>query len=266
MIGAIFGDIVGSCYEFDNINTTDFELFGPDSHFTDDSVMSLAVCQSMIEGYKNEELTRSRLIINLKKFGSKYPDAGYGFLFRKWIENDSDKPYQSYGNGSAMRVSSVAYVYQNLIEVERYAKISAEITHDTMQGVLGAKIIACSIYLALKGYTKKQIINYLEQRFKFKLEGNYEEIRKNKILDDNCLITVNKALIAFVTGQNLEEVIRIAISMQGDSDTVACIAASLAKAYYGIDQSVKNKVLSYLDHDLKEIVDNFEKFINDLKN
>ncbi|WP_156299587.1 ADP-ribosylglycohydrolase family protein [Streptobacillus canis] len=248
MLGAIIGDIIGSPYEFDqnNIKTTIFPLFSEKSCFTDDTVMSIAVADGLIAGYGNEELTEKEIIKAMKKWAKEYPNAGYGLRFSQWVLSDESTPYNSFGNGSAMRVSACAWLYNNLRDVEKYAEISARITHNHPEGIKGAKATAAAIFLARMGATKEYIKNYIIDTYEYIFKP-CDEIRPDYHHVESCQETVPEAFAAFFEGNSFEEVIRLAISLGGDSDTLAAIAGSIAEAYYGIDESLSSEAFKYLD-------------------
>lgn len=263
MIGAIIGDIIGSPYEFDqnNIKTTKFPLFSKKSHFTDDTVMTLAVARALMDGFVDEERTRQLLIYNLQHYGRKYPNAGYGGMFGRWIYEKNPEPYWSFGNGSAMRVAPVAWLYDGLEIIERYAAITAEITHDHPEGIKGAQAIAAAIYLARRGYSKDYIRKYISDKYEYNLNRTCDDIRPTYHHVESCQETVPEALTAFFEGNSFEEVIRLAVSLGGDSDTLTAIAGSVAEAYYGIPSKIWKKAITYLDNDQLDIIYDFYRFI-----
>ena len=267
MLGAIIGDIVGSPYEFDcnNVKTTDFPLISKRSTFTDDTVMTLAVAEGLINGYYNPEKTEKQIIKSMQKLGQKYPDAGYGGNFSRWIYLSNPKPYNSFGNGSAMRVSSVAWLYNNLSDVEYFAEISAKVTHNHPEGIKGAKSTAAAIYLARQGADKNYIRKYLEDKYEYRLSRTCDEIRPNYHHVESCQETVPEAITAFLEGNSFEEVIRLAVSLGGDSDTLTAIAGSIAEAYYPISEEIKSKAIGMLDDTLKVIMNRYKKFLNNLR-
>jgi len=253
MIGAIIGDIVGSVYEWDNIKTKAFKLFKKECFFTDDSILTIAVADAIEKGGTKEDFIQS-----IKTFGRKYPNAGYGSNFRKWLLSSQVKPYNSYGNGSAMRVSPIAFAYDSLKVVEEKAKISAEITHNHPEGIKGAQATAASIFLARNNYTKKAIKEYIEKTYGYDLNKTLDDIRPDYTFDVSCQGTVPEAIIAFLESKDFEDAIRNAISLGGDSDTLAAITGSIAEGAYGIPDAIKEKALSYLDDDLLTVVESFQ--------
>jgi len=258
MIGAILGDIIGSPYEFDsnNIKTKDFPLFSNESEFTDDSVMTLAVAEALMNGGTADDFKKS-----MKKLGNRYPNAGYGANFIKWLRRPYAKPYGSYGNGSAMRVSPVAWWFDNLDDVLKYAEISAAVTHNHPEGIKGAQATAAAIFMARNGSSKDEIKAYIEDNFGYDLNRTCDEIRPTYKHVESCQETVPEAIIAFLEGQDFEDVIRTAVSLGGDCDTLTAIAGSIAEGFYGVEEDLKEIALSILTDDLSEIYDTFMKSI-----
>lgn len=253
MIGAIIGDIVGSIYEWNNIKTKEFPLFKTNCFFTDDSVLTIAVADAIEKGGTKEDFIQS-----IKTFGRKYPNAGYGGNFRKWLLSDQAKPYNSYGNGSAMRVSPVAFAYDDLKVVEEKAKVSAEITHNHPEGIKGAQATAACIFLARNNYSKDEIKEYVEKTYGYNLDRKLDEIRLDYTFDVSCQGTVPEAIIAFLESTDFVDAIRNAISLGGDSDTLAAITGSIAEGAYGVPDSIKEKALNYLDENLLKVVESFQ--------
>lgn len=245
MLGAIIGDIVGSIYEFSPIKSKEFPLFQKQCFFTDDTVLTLAIAQALIDGGSKDDF-----IINLKEYTIKYPDRGYGGRYIKWALSDLKEPYNSYGNGSAMRVSSIAWWYDTLEKVELKAKESALVTHSHPEGIKGAQATAAIIFLARTGSTKDQIKEYIEKNYDYDLSRTLENIRPNYSFDVTCQGSVPEAIIAFLESTDFEDAIRNAISLGGDADTLAAITGSISEGFYGIPYRLKRKGLSYLDDDL----------------
>ena len=290
MLGAIIGDIVGSIYEFDNIKTKEFEFFQENMGLTDDSVMTLAVAKALMdtletgneEGFKNlsREISEEKLKLIQNKFGSeeinpkteleanailrmveignKYPYMSYGTRFRYWLE----KPiaYNSFGNGSAMRVSPVAYVAKNIEEVKFLSREVTKVSHNHEEGIKGAEATAVAIFMAKKGSGKEEIKSEMEKYYS--LDFNYEDLVKNYGFDETCQGTVPEALYIFLESEDFEDAIRTAISIGGDSDTLAAIVGSIAEAYYTTPDAIREKALSYMDSFERKIYDEFEKLIN----
>jgi ADP-ribosylglycohydrolase len=224
MIGAIIGDIIGSPYEFNNIKTTDFPLFGLKSRFTDDTVLTMATAVAIM---KNKDYGQM-----YKKFGRKYFAKGYGSMFKKWLLSDSFEPYDSWGNGSAMRVSPIGYAFNTEKEVLEEAEKSAIVTHNHPEAVKGAQAIALAILYARQSFSKDKIALIIKEKFDYDFSKSIEELRENSKFDVSCKGTVISSFSAFLASMNFEDAIRLAISLGGDSDTIACITGSMAEAYY----------------------------------
>ncbi len=250
MLGAIAGDIIGSAYEFYSTKTTDFKLFTPDSRFTDDTVLTVAVADCI--------LNEKKYPIAFKEYGRRYPNAGYGNTFADWLDSDSLAPYGSFGNGSAMRVSPVGFAFNTLDSVLEQAKRSAEVTHDDPEGIKGAQAVSSAIYLAREGYGKDTIREYIEETFEYDLHRTLDEIRPDYDFDETCQGSVPEAIITFLESNDYEDAVRKAVSLGGDSDTQACIAGGIAHAYYKvIPKYIINKVRGILDEGLLHVVDQF---------
>jgi len=258
MIGAIFGDIVGSVYEFRNTKTKNFEFFSKGCHFTDDSAMTLAVAEALTQYDRTQEIRifRDILITTMHKYGREYPYVGYGAKFFWWLLKEKREPYQSYGNGSAMRVSPVAWYAESLEEALLLAKASAEVTHDHPDGVNGAAVTAGAVYLARTGSSKEEIQRFVEEYYP--LNFTLDEIRPTYTFDVSCKGSVPQAMQAFLEADSFEDTVRNAVSIGGDSDTIAAIAGSVAEAFYGMTEEQKEKALSYLPEPLKQTALAFE--------
>lgn len=250
MLGAIIGDIVGSRFEFDNIKTKDFELFDRECDFTDDTVMTIAIGKALND-YKGGDF-KKHLVKTMHKVGNRYPDCGYGGLFLDWMIHKETDPYNSCGNGSAMRVSAVGWYVKSIEEAEELAKLTAEVTHNHPEGIKGAQAVAVAIYLARIGEDKEAIKKYIEDNY-YTLDFTLDEIRPTYDYEITCQKSVPQAIKAFLEAESFEDTIRNAISIGGDSDTVAAIAGSIAEAYYEIDEEIKETALSYLDDYLLDI-------------
>lgn len=257
MLGAIIGDIVGSRFEFNNINSKDFTLFDKKCRFTDDTVLTVAVADCLMR-YENDEKFKRDLVFTFKAYVKKYLDAGYGRRFYKWAIGDSIEPYGSMGNGSAMRVSPVGWYAQNILEAEHIAKLSAEVTHDHPDGIKGAVATAGAVYLANTGATKEQIKIYL-QKF-YPLDFSLEEWKREPVeFDVTCAGTVPVAMVSFLEANDYEDAIRNAVSVGGDSDTIAAITGGVAEAFFAIKPSDRMKVREYLPEEMLKVIDRFEK-------
>lgn len=258
MLGAICGDVVGSVYEGNNIKKKDFHFFNKNGRFTDDSVMTIAISRACCEYLKNkdEKLFKSNCIKYMRELGQKYINAGYGGTFIRWLLCDNPEPYNSYGNGSAMRVSPVAYVSRTLNEAETLAKLSAEVSHNHPFGIAGAQAVAGSLWIILQGGNKELVKKYVESKY-YNLDFKIDDIRKNYKFDVSCQGSVPQAIEAFLESSDFEDSIRTAISIGGDSDTIAAITGGLSEAYYGIPKEIKKETLIYLEPDLMQYVYNF---------
>ena len=252
MIGAIAGDIIGSIYERNNIKTKEFPLFSPGCCFTDDSVLTIAIADVLLNGGSYSE--------KLKDYCRRYPYAGYGMNFRNWALSSQTEPYNSWGNGSAMRVSPIGFALDDLDSVLNEAKRSAEVTHNHPEGIKGAQATAAAIFLARTEKDKKRIKSYIETTIGYDLNFSLDQIRPNYQLqfDVSCQSSVPQAIVAFLESTNFEDAIRNAISIGGDSDTIACITGSIAQAFYGgVSNAIARQVLSILDEPLRQITKTF---------
>jgi ADP-ribosylglycohydrolase len=256
MLGAIAGDIIGSVYEGRQAwlrhRRADFEpLFAPGARFTDDTVLTVAVADSILHGH---DLTDC-----LKRYARLYPHAGYGGTFAAWAGSEDSKPYGSWGNGSAMRVSPVGYAYDMLDEILERAKWTADVTHNHPEGVKGAQAVAAAVFLARTGSNKAEMRRILERQFGYDLSACIEEIRPGFGFDVSCQGTVPAALLAFLDSTDYESAVRLAVSLGGDCDTLACIAGGIAQAYYGgVPQGIRTEVLTRLDDRLRGVLEEFE--------
>lgn len=259
MYGAILGDIIGSPYEFDGGEKSKvFPLFVKYSQFTDDSVMTIAVADALMKakGY-SEEYLQNELINSMQKWGRAYPKAGYGRKFFEWLCSSTPLPYNSYGNGSAMRVSSVGWLYDSLEETRHIARITAAVTHNHPEGIKGADCIASVIYLARTGANKEEIRSLVVNEFNYDISNTCNDIRPDYEYDVSCQGTIPPAIVAFLEGVSFEDVIRNAVSLGGDCDTLTCIAGSMAEAYYDVPDTLKNECLSRIDSRMKEVFTRF---------
>ena len=262
MYGAILGDIIGSPFEFDQGNKSkEFPLFSKNSTFTDDSVMTIAVGYAFLDVQPNADIEwiRRRLISSMKQYGRMFPYAGYGGMFRRWLKCDDPQPYGSFGNGSAMRVSSVAWLYNDIETVRSMARLSAEVSHNHPEGIKGAEATASAIFLARTGSTKEEIKAYIEDNFGYDLSRSCDEIRPNYHHVETCQETVPEAITAFLEGESFEDVIRTAVSLGGDCDTLTCIAGSIAEGFYGVPEELKQECRNRLPEELKVVLDRFDR-------
>ncbi len=263
MFGAILGDIIGSPYEFDRGNKSkEFPLFSGESYFTDDTVMTVAVAEALMDCAPDstDDEIRQKLVDSMQKYGKLYPNAGYGGRFMVWLNLDP-KPYNSYGNGSAMRVSPVAWLYNDMETVRRMARLSADVTHNHPEGIKGAEATASAIFLARTGHSKAEIKVYMEQEFGYSLNRTCDEIRPAYFHVESCQETVPEAITAFLEGNDFEDVIRTAVSLGGDCDTLTAIAGSIAEGFYGISNELITECKKQLDDRLLGVVERFEKRI-----
>ena len=265
MYGAILGDMIGAPYEFDRGNKTkEFPLFVADSQFTDDTVMTIAIAEALLRVDKNasDDTVRQEVISCMQSWGRKYPDAGYGGRFYGWLfARETPQPYNSWGNGSAMRVSPVGWLYDTLEETRRFAKLTAEVTHNHPEGIKGAEATASAIFLARNGASKEEIKDYIVREFGYDLSRTCDEIRPHYHHVESCQETVPEAITAFLEGTSFEDVIRTAVSLGGDCDTLTCIAGSIAEAFYGVPQELVEECRRRLDDEMLEVVDRFERLI-----
>ncbi len=252
MLGAIAGDIIGSVYEWHNIKKTQFELFKAESTFTDDTVLTIALADSI--------LTRQPFAQRLKAYYNLYPRAGYGGYFHRWAQSIDLTAYNSFGNGSAMRVSPVGYAYDTLERVLTEASSSAAVTHDHPEGIKGAQAVASAIFLARKGSSQAEIKSYVESNFSYNLSKSLDDIRPNYSFDETCPGSVPQAITAFLESTDFEDAIRKAISIGGDSDTIACITGGIAQAFYkGVPKKIEEKIYQILDPRLLNVLKMFRK-------
>lgn len=259
MIGALYGDIVGSIYEWNNIKQKDFWLYQSKMFFTDDTVMTLAVAKSLLE-YKDKHGDLQDLVVkNMQYLGRKYPHAGYGERFQKWLWDDNPKPYESYGNGAAMRVSACGWVGKTLAEVKDLSYDVTAVTHNHPEGVNGAEAVAVAIFMARTGSSKEEIAEAIRDEY-YPLDKTLDEIRPYYTYDVTCQGSVPQAIQAFLESTDFEDAIRNAVSLGGDSDTIAAITGSIAEAFYGVTKKQIEFVFSKLDDDLSKIHKDFQKF------
>ena len=254
MIGALTGDIVGSIYEWNNIKTTDFPLFQDGCCFTDDSVLTVALAEAILTGDSCESLMR--------QYYHRYPDAGYGCRFIKWAESIRPAPGNSWGNGAAMRISPVGWAYNSVEEVLNKAEEFTAVTHSHPEGIKGAQAVAAAIFLGRTGTAKPEIRNYITNTFGYDLSRTCDEIRPGYEYDVSCRGTVPPAFSAFLESTDFENALRLAVSLGGDTDTLACITGSIAEAYYGcVPEEIRRQTFTYLDDHLLQVCREFvEKF------
>jgi ADP-ribosylglycohydrolase len=248
--GAIIGDIIGSAYEFNPIKTKDFELFPPKARFTDDSVLTIATAVAILQRRSYKEV--------YAEFTAKYPKRGYGGRFAKWIESAEKEPYNSFGNGSAMRISPVGWAFPSLIKTMDEAEKSAEVTHNHERGIMGAKAVAGSIFLARNGSSKDDIKHFLKSECHYDIGHKISKIREIAVFDETCPLSVEQAIDCFLQADSFEDSVRNAVSLGADADTQACIAGSIAEAFYQrIPTQLISQSMMYLSEELKNIVTDF---------
>jgi ADP-ribosylglycohydrolase len=250
MIGAVIGDIIGSVYERRNIKTVDFPLFSPRCRFTDDSVLTIATADALLHGIPYDTIYR--------RYYRLYPNAGYGGGFIKWAKSAGAGPYNSYGNGSAMRVSPAGYARDDMVGVLEEARISASVTHNHPEGIKGATAVAAAVFLARTGSSKEMIREFTADTFSYDLAEPLDSIRRHYGFDVSCQGSVPEAITAFLESDSYEDAVRKAVSIGGDSDTIACMAGAIAGAFYReIPEEIEKKALSMLDDRLRAVISDF---------
>lgn len=261
MYGAILGDIIGQPFEFDRGNKTkDFPFFAKVPHWTDDSVMTIAICDGILKAGldADEQTMKTAMITSCQLWGHKYPYAGYGGRFFQWLAKESTKPYGSYGNGSAMRVASVGWLFETLERTREVARWTAEITHNHPEGVKGAESVAAVIWMARNGKSKDEIKEYVILEFGYDLSRTCDEIRPEYFHQESCQKTVPEAMTAFFEGKDLEDVIRTAVSLGGDCDTLTDIATAMGEAFYGMNDDLRRAVMQYTTEDMHRVLMEFD--------
>ncbi|WP_274968775.1 ADP-ribosylglycohydrolase family protein [Succinimonas amylolytica] len=258
MLGAIIGDIAGSRFEWHNIKTKDFEFFGPGVRLTDDSIMTLAVARALLESRSDFRDLPEQAVKWMQTLGREYPDAGYGGRFLKWLFSENPAPYCSLGNGAAMRVSPAGYAAASLDEAKNLARAVTAVTHNHPEGIRAAEAVAVAIYLARTGQGLTEIREYITRNY-YSLDFTLDEIRPEYGFDVTCQGSVPQAFMAFFEASGFEDAVRNAVSIGGDSDTIAAIAGGLAAAFYGIPPAIRERALSFLDPREREILEAFEE-------
>jgi ADP-ribosylglycohydrolase len=252
MLGAIAGDIIGSVYEFDPVSSKDFALFTPQSAFTDDTILSVAVAEALLQ--------ESDFAATIKRYAQAYPNpmGGYGARFNHWAKSESLAPYDSWGNGSAMRVSAVGFAYDEMDQVLEAAKQSAQVTHNHLEGIKGAQATAAAILLGRQGRSKVDIKAFIESRFGYDLSRTLSAIRPTYQFNESCAGTVPESMIAFLESTDFEDAIRNTISLGGDTDTMGAITGAIAEAFYGgVPDAIAQQALSRLDPPLLSVTLSF---------
>ncbi len=273
MLGAIVGDIVGSRFEFNNHRDKDFELFANGCFATDDSVMTLAVAKALMETEKNVDTSINdyrldgnyhRLLGELavrymREIGRKYPDCGYGGMFARWIFSDDPKPYRSFGNGAAMRIGPAGFIARTETEAVKLSETITSVTHNHREGIKGAEATSVAVYLARRGFSKGEIRDRISKSY-YSLDFTIDAIRPSYRFNEICQETVPQAIECFLESGSFEDAIRTAISLGGDSDTIAAITGAIAQAHYGVPDYIGARALTYLDEELRAIYDEWEAF------
>ena len=261
MLGAILGDIVGSPFEFDhnNYKHKDFPLLSEKSHFTDDTVMTVAVARGLMAGQGDAQKTFAEVQHEMRRWGRAYPHADYGGMFRRWLRAEHPQPYGSFGNGSAMRVAAAGWLFDTLDKTLKIAKVTAEVTHNHPEGIKGAQATAAAIFLARTGHSKPEIRQYVEQTFDYDLNRTCDEIRPGYRHVETCQETVPEAIIAFLESVSFEDALRNAVSLGGDSDTLACITGGIAEAFYGMPPELQQETLKRLPEEMQETYELFRQ-------
>ena len=267
MLGAIVGDIIGSCHEFSGqpVEEKTFPLFTEASRFTDDSVLTLAVAQAVMQGYGDEAATGAATVASMRTLGRMFPNAGYGGGFFHWLMDERTGPYNSMGNGSAMRVSSVGWAYDTLPQVETYARITAAVTHSHPEGIRGAQAVAAAIWMARTGASKDDVAREIVDRYGYNLSQNLAEIRRRYAMHRSiaCQDTVPEALCAFLASDTFEDAVRKAVALGGDTDTLACIAGSVAEAFYGaVPAPIAAEAIARLDPRLGLVLKTWQNWLD----
>jgi len=257
MIGAVIGDIVGSRFEWDNIKTKEFTLFTNDCKFTDDSVMSLAVAKAILECNGDYTTLGDLSVKYMQEIGRLYPGCGYGGMFKRWIFADTPAPYSSFGNGAAMRISACGFAAKSLDAAKFLSRKVTAVSHNHPEGLKGAEATAVCIFLARIGKTIPEIREYVIREY-YPLNFTLDAIRDNYQFNETCQETVPQAITSFLESSSFEDAIRNAVSIGGDSDTLAAIAGGIAEAYYGVPVKIRSQALAFLDERLRDIIFNFE--------
>lgn len=264
MYGAILGDIVGSRFEFDREGwTKDFELLTYESKWTDDTVMTVAIAEALMDAGKDAPVSEieAACIKSMQRWGQKYPYAGYGARFIHWVSSKDPRPYGSFGNGSAMRVSPVGWIYDSIERTREVARATANVSHNHPEGIKGAECTAAVMYLARTGATKDEIVDYVIREFGYDFSESLEDMRARHRHDETCQDSLPKALRSFFNGESAEDVIRNAVSLGGDTDTIAAIAGAMGEAFYDMPIGLKAEVLKNVKPDMYEVLRRFERFI-----
>ncbi|MBO5621964.1 MAG: ADP-ribosylglycohydrolase family protein [Butyrivibrio sp.] len=267
MYGALLGDMIGAPYEFDRSNKSkEFDMYNEQVAFTDDSVMTIAVAEGIMNAGldADEKRMKAEIVSSMKAWGRRYPDAGYGNKFIWWLMLDDPNPYGSFGNGSAMRVSSVGWFYESMDRTREVARWTAEVTHNHPEGVKGAEAVAAAIFMARNKYSKEQIKEYVIKEFDYDLSRTCDEIRPDYRHTEICQETVPEAITAFLEGFDFEDVIRTAVSLGGDCDTLTCISGGIGEAFYGVPDEMIKECRKRLPGDMLAVIEQFRDVINEI--
>lgn len=257
MLGAIIGDIAGSRFEWNNIKTKDFEFFTDKCFVTDDSIMSLAVAKAIVESKGDYTELGAKTVKYMQEIGRPYPDCGYGGMFLHWMYSDDPKPYRSFGNGAAMRVSACGFAAVSMAEAIGLSRMVTEVTHNHPEGIKGAEAVTAAIYMARTGSRIAQIREYINKNY-YPMNFTLDGIRDSYRFNETCQDTVPQAIMAFLESNSFEDAVRNAISIGGDSDTLAAITGSIAEAYYGIPSEIREQALTYMDELQLSLLHEFE--------
>lgn len=275
MLGAIIGDVIGSRFEFRPIKSKNFELFETNdginkngkltisyfvkgSRFTDDTAMTIAICKALLDCNEDYSNLSQLAITNMKYYGKKYPLVGYGARFNDWLMSSSNMPYNSFGNGSAMRIGAVPYFAKSIEEVKLLSNKVTVVTHNHPEGLKGAEAIAVCIWLALQGATKDDIKEYVESNY-YKLDFDYDNLIKNYRFDETCQGSVPQAIYCFLISNSFEDAVRTAVSIGGDADTIGAMVGAIAEAYYGIPNEIKLRVFDFLPNEFVDVINSFNE-------
>lgn len=277
LMGGIVGDIAGSRFEFSPIKSKEFELlkmsgnqfqakqsfrdYRENCHFTDDTVMTLAVANALLDADGNYDNLSELVIKNMKEFGRKHRYVGYGSKFNSWLNSQKNEPYNSFGNGSAMRIGAVPYFAKDIEELKSLSRLVTVVTHNHEEGIKGAEAVASCIWLAWHNNSKQQIKDYVEKNY-YNLDFDYDQLLKTYVHDESCQNSVPQSIYAFLISADYEDAIRTAISIGGDADTMACIAGSIAEAFYGMPKDLEERGMKFLTEDLKAVLKRIKNKFN----
>lgn len=257
MLGAIIGDIIGSRFEWENHKSKAFELFHPDCRVTDDSIMTLAIAKTLVDCKGNHKNLDQLAVENMQALGRRHPDCGFGGWFNRWVHSDNPAPYNSYGNGAAMRVSPCGYAADSLEHAKELSKIVTEVTHNHPESLKGAEATTVAVYLSKNGHSQQKIREHIHNHY-YPMDFVLDDIRETYQFDVTCQGSVPQAFMAFFESTGFEDAIRNAISIGGDSDTIGAITGGIAGTYYGVPVSTREAIIGYLDDSMVKILGEFE--------